>query len=320
MIKFSENINNILIEEKIILALSGGEDSMVLLDILSQYKNSNIIAVTINHNLRDKSSLESIEIGKLLLNKNIKHIIINWEEGKNIKSNIEEQARDARYNLLSSYAKEHNIKYIATAHHRDDQYETFLIRLLRGSGIDGLTSMQEITNFNNNIKLIRPLLSISKEEIQIYSKENKIKFFFDESNKDTKFLRNKIRNLLNNIENKDIIDKRLLRTINHLQRARNFFDSYLQKLEKELLIMDGDNIIISLEEFKNLHQEIGLRLLINIFYKINKKTKKPRFNNLLNLYNSIINDTINKKTTFSHSIIAIKKNKIIFSPELLIKK
>ena len=113
-----------------------------------------------DHNLRKNSSIEAESVKKLLKNYKIKLNIL--KNKKLINNNIQSQAREIRYNLLVKFCKKKGIKSILTAHNLEDQVETFFIRLSRGSGLNGLASMKEVSKMNTNINLVRPLLNLKK--------------------------------------------------------------------------------------------------------------------------------------------------------------
>ena len=218
--------------KKILIALSGGIDSLCLTLILQEFSakyNIELHNVTINHKLRSNSTIEALKLNKLMQKLALKHQIIDWQYEGEITSNIESKARIARYNLLKSYAKEHNIKIIVTGHHLDDQVETFFMRLIRGSGIDGLAAMNIITKLDDNLILFRPFLEISKTELKSYLTAKKQTWFEDETNNDGKFLRNQIRKFLYEIEDKNLLDNRIKQTTQHLSRAKDFLESYSEK-------------------------------------------------------------------------------------------
>ena len=147
------------------LAVSGGSDSLCLAYFskiyASEFKNK-IHVLIVNHKLRKESQNEALKVNKILKKIGIQSRILNWT-GKVPKSNIQKNARDMRYSLLSDFCIKNNIKYLITAHHLDDQIENFFIRLLRGSGLTGLSSMSESVSFSSNLKIIRPFLSFKKK-------------------------------------------------------------------------------------------------------------------------------------------------------------
>jgi len=304
--------------QKILIALSGGIDSLAMVLVAKEWcskHNISLTSVTIDHKLRTNSSIEAEEVGKIMEQNNIKHQILVWDREGALVSNIESNARKARYSLLTDYAIKEHISIIVTAHHLDDQIETFFMRLLRGSGIDGLAAIKIKKNLADNIILFRPFLNITKQDLRSFLEERKQQWFEDKTNNDTNFLRNKIRKMLYDIEDKQIIDKRIIQTIKHFERAKDFLEGHTEEVFRNLVKAENQKLIVSLIDFKDLHEEIALRLLIRIFKEINGKYNKPRFKNLLNLYHKIINNQVNKRTTFAGIIIAINPEIVTFEPE-----
>ena len=346
-------INNLLLSElqrsfqdnfstfpkKILIALSGGIDSLALTLLIIEWAKQHkitIYTVTINHKLRQDSTIETQKLHDLMIKLNIKHEIINWQRDQEVISNIENKARQARYSFLTQYADKYKIPVIVTAHHLDDQIETFFMRLLRGSGIDGLAAIQPITKLNKNLTLFRPLLQVTKAQLKEYLVTNKQDWFEDKTNNNTKFLRNKVRKFLYEIEDKDLLNQRIVQTTKHFARAKDFLESHTNQIFKELTFIEKEYITINYDKFINLHEEIALRLLIKIFITINNNGDnfeyfnkygiyKPRFNNLYQLYQKIIivknqqkinSKAVTMKTTFAKTIITITNNNILFKTEI----
>ncbi len=182
------NKDSFLIDKKIVVALSGGIDSVVLLHFLNKHFSGNVRAVHINHNLSKHSSDWSSFCENLCRTANIefKHLEINITSS----SNIEENARKKRYFSLTSELRDNEI--LCTAHHQEDQAETFLLQLFRGSGVSGLASMPKTKTINSFV-LYRPFLNVSKQLIIDYALMNELEWIEDESNLDTNFKRNLLR-------------------------------------------------------------------------------------------------------------------------------
>jgi|YNPMSStandDraft_1061717.scaffolds.fasta_scaffold00262_24 tRNA(Ile)-lysidine synthase len=178
-------------QDNLLLAVSGGIDSMVLLHILKTL-NYNFAIAHCNFQLRGNES-ENDEKFVLEVAKNENIIVHNIrfdtnDFAKTNKLNIQEAARNLRYEYFYTLCKKHNYHYILTAHHLDDRIETMLINLLRGTGLKGLTSI----SVKNN-RVVRPLLFFTRKEIFQYAQENNIEWREDSSNNEDKYLRNKIR-------------------------------------------------------------------------------------------------------------------------------
>lgn len=179
---------------KILIAVSGGADSVSLLSFFAYLKPKYSLKLHIahvNYGIRTRDAdLDEKFVKKLGKKYDIPVSILNAKKTYR-KSNSEEILRDIRYNFFENKRKELDFDLIAVAHNQDDQAETVLMRLIRGSGLQGMSSMKAKNGF-----IIRPLLKTSREEILTYLKKNKLSYRTDKSNKDVKFLRNKIRNQL----------------------------------------------------------------------------------------------------------------------------
>ncbi|MBT4244661.1 MAG: tRNA lysidine(34) synthetase TilS [Gammaproteobacteria bacterium] len=182
------NKDEYLTGKKIVVALSGGIDSVVLLHFLNKHYPGNVRAVHINHNLSKFSKEWGTFCSALCNDQKIeyKDIDINLKNS----SNIEENARKKRYLSLKSELKVDEI--LCTAHHQEDQAETFLLQLFRGSGVAGLASMPKIKSIGDS-ELYRPFLNISKQKIIDYASKNHLEWIEDDSNRDTNFKRNLLR-------------------------------------------------------------------------------------------------------------------------------
>jgi tRNA(Ile)-lysidine synthase len=176
---------------KIVLGVSGGPDSVCMLDIFSQLQkkyNLELIIAHVNYGLRGKDSERDEKFVRNLAEKyNLKIFVLKPP----VKSKSENAWREIRYNFFEKIRKTNNFDLIAVAHNADDQVETFLMRLIRGSGLTGLSAMK----FKNS-KIIRPLLGITRQEILEYLDKTDKKYRTDKTNKTNLFFRNKIRNRL----------------------------------------------------------------------------------------------------------------------------
>ena len=187
--KFKSVISKDIKNKNFALAVSGGSDSLCLAyfsKIYSSEFGNKIHVLIVDHKLRKESSREALKVKYILKRKRIPSKILSWK-GKIPKRNIQKNARDMRYSLISSYCLKKNIKYLVTAHHADDQIENFLIRLLRGSGLTGLSSMSLKTKYNNYLKIIRPFLNLKKKDLKYVTLNYFKTYIEDPSNKDEKF-------------------------------------------------------------------------------------------------------------------------------------
>lgn len=175
----------------VVIGVSGGPDSMVLLSLILELKKDlTIICAHINHNVRKESFDEAIMVENFCAKNNVifkQMTIENYETG-----NFENQAREKRYRFYESLIKEYGVKYLLTAHHGDDLMETMLMRIVRGSTLKGYSAFSEYEKRNNYI-LLRPLIHNTKDEILSYAIENHIPYAIDSSNSDESYTRNRYR-------------------------------------------------------------------------------------------------------------------------------
>lgn len=207
--------------EKLLLAVSGGVDSMVMLD-LSVNAKLDIAVAHINHKMRDKSSdLDAELVSQKCNNYGVPFHLYEFDENEKSSKNFQEKARKIRYEWMSKLCAQYDYSYIFTAHHSNDRIETFFINLVRGAGLNGLSSIPVL---NNNI--FRPLINFSKDDILDYALSNNIEYREDESNISNKYRRNLIRNEWMPCLNKSglPIDKMISKSINNLNRDKFLLD------------------------------------------------------------------------------------------------
>ncbi|WP_143872274.1 tRNA lysidine(34) synthetase TilS [Catenovulum sediminis] len=182
-------------DKTLTLALSGGLDSCVLLHQLVELRRKisfKLAAIHVNHNLSDNAAHWQQFCEEICHQYQVSFQSINVSLKLKSRQSLEEVARDARYQALMEHSSKQAI--LATAQHQDDQVETFLIRLKRGSGVKGLAAMQDVSHLPNGQILWRPLLKCSRNEIEQYAKQHQLTWVEDESNQDDQFDRNFLRN------------------------------------------------------------------------------------------------------------------------------
>jgi tRNA(Ile)-lysidine synthase len=268
---FKSQIDKSLKKNTFLVAVSGGPDSLALSALSQAYsieKKRKVFFVLVDHGIRANSFKEAQNVKTLLKKKGINLTIL--KNKKKIKKNIQSHAREIRYQLLLNFCKKYKIKFIMTGHHRDDQIETFLIRLSRGSGVQGLSSMKKISSLNNTTKLLRPLLDEKKKDLGFLAKYYFGKTFKDPSNINQKYLRTKIRNLIKHFEKSGIKSDCIINSINNLASTRDTLNLYIQRVEKACLIKKKKTININLKKFLLENNEIQLKIFSNCIKKISK--------------------------------------------------
>lgn len=202
----------------LVIGVSGGPDSMALLDLLRQVLfPESLVLVHVNYGLRKTAARDTKLVEKYALKYGLRLVVKKVVLGKEANA-IEEKARDARYKILRQVARENKAPYILVAHNADDQAETVLFNLVRGGGLRGLGGMKEVAE-----GILRPLLGVRKADLLQYVKEHKVPFAVDESNKSTKFTRNFLRHKvipeLGRL-NPGVVEQ-LMATANNLQDAES---------------------------------------------------------------------------------------------------
>ena len=198
--------------------------------------------------------------------------------GKKPKSNIQSIARNKRYNLINKECLKDRVNFILIAHHLDDLYENFIIRLLRGSGLKGLVSFSQIvTNYNDKLKILRPLINLKKNELDYVTKKV-FKFKFeDPSNKNTNFKRVRIRNLVNNFKSEGLNFEKLRLTINNLEDSNFTINYYVdENIKNNSKYFKNKKYYILNSNFFNQPHEIIFRSLVKLFKDIGNKYYPPR--------------------------------------------
>jgi len=301
------------ISKHLAVAISGGCDSMALLLALKNYctpRNIKISALTIDHKMRANSSYEATKLNDLLIKQNIIHHIITIPSNLIPKSNIEAKLREIRYQLLSEFCNKNHINFLFVGHHLGDVAENFLIRLMRGSGLDGLSPIKKLSILNN-VKIIRPFLEITKDELKNYLRDQKIQWFEDETNNDEKFLRNKIRKFLTSFEDKNIIEKRIYSASKEIEKARDFFDEIMCDIESLVIKQIEPNLyLINRLELRKINSTVGYKILALLLMKISQKKYKPRREKLVRFYEYLLQDEELKKREFYGCVVEESKNSI----------
>ena len=279
--------------KKIAVAVSGGADSLALTLLLHEFclaKKIELLAVTVDHKMRQGSSNEAAKLGKILAKEKISHQILTIERKEIPVSNIEASLRESRYELLHNFCLENKIKFLFLGHHLGDAAENFLIRLFRGSGLDGLSTIAEVSDFKK-IKLVRPLLDLEKDQLKSFLEERKIKWFEDESNKDEKFLRNKIRNFFETFEEKNLIQKRIKNASDEIAKMRDFFDDLLLREAKKILKFSREGFcFLDLKKLQKLDAKIALKILALVAMEVSRQNYKPRLRELKIFYDYLLQD------------------------------
>lgn len=286
----------------LVVATSGGPDSMALLHLLKT-NNYNVICAHVNHNLRTVSDEEYIFVENYCKENNIIFEGMKIEGYKNNKF-TEFEARKKRYSFFETILKKYNTDILLTAHHGDDLIETILMRIIRGSNLKGYKGFSKVSTYKD-FKIIRPLIFYTKQDIEKYISENNIPCCYDESNKSKKYTRNRIRlDILPLLKQEDKnIHKKFLTLNEELENTQDYIS---QEVEKNIKNNFKDNRL-DLNKFNKLHKFIQKKEIEEILFSIYKENITLINKKHIESIFKIINDKNNKKIQLPLDIIVSKE-------------
>ena len=253
----------------LVLAVSGGPDSTALMLLAARWrkalkKKPALMAVTVDHGLRKEAKRETAAVAKLARKLGLRHRTLRWT-GAKPKTGLQEAARAARYRLLADAAHELGASHVLTAHTLDDQAETVLMRISRGSGISGLGAMMRVTQLPEaaEIKLVRPLLEIAKTRLVATLRAAKIPFADDPSNRDPRFTRARLRFLMPQLAQEGLDARRLAVLAGRVRRAETAIEAAVDRASRDLAVEmpAPPGIVMEARRFADLPAEVALRLL-----------------------------------------------------------
>jgi len=250
---------------RVLLAISGGPDSTALLKLAADWRAADparpqIFAATIDHGLRPESQAEALDVAALAQRLGIPHAILVWE-GEKPTSRLQEKARAARYRLLVAHAREIGADCIVTAHHADDQAETVLMRMARGSGIAGLAGMRPVAILDG-LSLVRPLLDIPKSGLVAFCHAQGLAFAEDASNINPRYARVRFRLLADTLAGQGLTARRLAQLAQRAARADDALAAMAQTLAKEAVTRGPEGASVNFRALLGGPEEAGLRVLI----------------------------------------------------------
>lgn len=276
---------------RLVLGLSGGPDSICLLDILSRLRFDLVIA-HLDHQIRASSGEESKFVSEIAGRYGLPVIVgkINiLKMASERKAGIEETARDFRYQFLFQIAKQESAQAVLTAHQADDQVETILMNFIRGSGLKGITGMQvqSYMVYSDSIPILRPLLTTWREEILDYCRSQELGYTFDDSNLDTNYLRNEIRlKLIPELKKYNPkIKEAVLRLGENLTVDQKFFNRFTDQQMAAIQKKEtSDSVVFTLAPFHDFDESVQ-RMII-------KKMLEKKFLGLIDIEKRVIETSI----------------------------
>ena len=308
--------------EKVVLAVSGGPDSICMLDILNDIKNDEtidmnfeIVVAHVNHMIREEAEEDEKYVKKYCEEKQIEFYSKSIDVQKmanNNKIGLEEAGRKARYDFFDEILEKTNAQKIAIAHNKNDKVETVLMHILRGSGINGLKGIEPKRG-----KYIRPLIECERNEIEEYCNEKNLQPRIDKTNFENEYTRNKVRNLLIPYIQKEF-NPNLIKTIDRLSNLvaeeENYMDKQVKKAYKEMLISEEEKEIqLNLKLFNMQEKVIKSRIILYTITRLFGNSKGIEKIHIEDIIKLCSNNIGNKYLTPNKKIkILIKNHKIYF--------
>jgi tRNA(Ile)-lysidine synthase len=320
----------------LVLAVSGGPDSVALMWLAARWRcalsrGPRLLAVTVDHGLRAESAREARDVKRLAAALGVPHRTVRWS-GVKPKSGVPAEARAARYRLLAAVARQNGASHILTAHTRDDQAETLLMRLVRGSGITGLAAMARESE-REGVLIARPFLDISKAQLIATLEKARVGFADDPTNRDTSFTRPRIRAAIEGLSAEGGDARNLARLASRLARANAAIEVLADGAARYLALTGGGtapplssaarprNVTFDAAAFAGLPEEIRLRLLLRAINRLGHEgpAELGKVEALLAVLDGALQKPAAKhpprlKQTLAGALISLTGDRIIVAP------
>jgi tRNA(Ile)-lysidine synthase len=293
------------------VAVSGGGDSVALMLLLAAYaKHAKLpppVVLTVDHGLRSDSAKDAKAVLKMAGDADLKAHVLTWK-GAVPKSDIEAEARAARYRLMGDWLIAHKVTALYVAHTMEDQAETFLLRLARGSGLDGLSAMRVIAPYPmqgfDGLMLVRPLLDMARAPLRDFLRAKKQNWLEDPMNGDPRFARSKLRAAWPQLEALGLSAQRVSDAAEHLGRAREALDDMTAALLARAARFDANGALVDSVRLKMAPREVGLRALAAILSRVSGEVYRPRFGKLERLFDAVRDGSLAGGATLHGCIVA----------------
>ncbi len=295
------------------VAVSGGGDSTALLHLMHHWAGGagvTLHAVTVDHGLRDAAAGEAKTVARICAGLGINHSTLHWT-GWDGKGNLQDQARRARYGLMAGWARERGIEMIALGHTVEDQAETFLMRLARGSGVDGLSGMAS-RRHADGVTWVRPVLLQRRQDLRDYLQRHGIGWIDDPTNEDERFDRVKIRKAMQVLADLGMDAERLAGTAQDLGIARCALELQTQEVAERTVAIENGDVVLDRRQYRQLPLEIRDRLTTHALCWVSSAKYRPRRAALSDVGYAILKG---KASTLHGCLITANKNSIRITRE-----
>jgi tRNA(Ile)-lysidine synthase len=310
------------------VAVSGGGDSVALMHLLADWARARNLdapkVLTVDHGLTSGSKKRASEVKAQATRLGLSCEILSWK-GSKPRSDVEAAAREARYRLMGEWCRANGIAFLYVAHSQDDQAETFLLRLARGSGLDGLSAMRSVAPFPlenfSGLSLVRPLLDMTRDELRRFLAARAVKWHEDPMNTDPRYARVRFRLIRPVLEEAGLSAARIAAAARHLGRAREVLERDAALLVDTVARREGTRILIDGPALAAAPRELGLRALAELLKQAGGQAYRPRFEQLETLFDSLSNRRFAARTLHGCRLgVAPKRLAIFGSGTFLLEK
>jgi tRNA(Ile)-lysidine synthase len=308
----------------LVLAVSGGPDSVALMWLAARWRRGlkrgpALTVVTVDHGLRSEAAAEAREVKRLAATLDLPHRTLRWT-GDKPKTGLPAAAREARYALLADAARKAGAGHVMTAHTRDDQAETVLMRMARGSGLSGLSAMAAQTD-RGDIQIVRPLLQLSKSQLIATLRKARLGYAVDPTNTDPHFTRPRLRALMPDLASEGMDSRNLARLAARLARADEALELMADGAERFLALRSPGLVpeAIDAVAFLGLAEEIRVRLLLRMINDVGHEGpaelgKVETLSVAMEQAMATRGDGILLKQTLAGAVISLTRNRLKIAP------
>ncbi len=291
--------------EPVVVALSGGIDSMVLFDVIHKL-NQNVIIAHVNHNKRNESLEEYQYIENMAKEKGV---IFEGYSLPDTSDNFHHESRIKRYDFFRAIAQKHQSSKIVVAHHLDDQVETVLMRIVRGTSFSGYSGIKEI-RYDRNVSIVRPLMGVKKEQIISYAAKNEITYFEDASNSEDIYTRNRFRNTIIPLLKKENpnLDSKIIQLAEYIDSA----DEVIEEKTKEFLQSFSMYNNVSLNDFNNLNKVLKIKVIQHMVNNTSNNTVEVSYEQYKAIIEICLSSQPNQTYSLPNSYLFVKEYEVIY--------
>jgi tRNA(Ile)-lysidine synthase len=297
------------------LAVSGGPDSLALLHLSVEFARRHGLAMpvvlTVDHDLRPGSGAEAATVARIAEKLELPHAILTWRHGP-VRTGLQAIAREARYDLMTAYCNAHNIPALVTAHHLDDQAETFLMRLKRGSGLDGLAAIPKEGNWAG-LTLLRPLLDVPKARLIATAEAAGLAAVSDPSNSDPRFERVRLRGAMAMLSEFGLTPEAIALSARRLRRARSALEATVDAfLNAHSERSPAGYASVSMPALLSVPEDVGLRALGRLVAAVGGLNRPVRLAKLEALFEGLGAREIRTQTSGRCQVVPVGDRLAVF--------